>query len=277
MDRTAALKTIADEAARGDLVFPTSARLALKAKQMLDNPRCHIDTASRLVQADPLLAARTVALANSVTYNPGGREITDVGSAIGRIGFGTLRMLAAALVTRQMAGILARPEHHAIATRLWEHAAHVAALARVIARRVGGHDPEAAMFAGIVHEVGSFYLLSRAADFPGLLVLAPVDWGETGESLIGRAVLKALGVPAAVLAAIEHYWQGEIALPPRHLGDILRLADDLAPVDSPLHPLPANARAPAALADTAIGGETLGGLLEDSTEEVQSLTRALRF
>jgi len=277
MDRTKALKTIADEAARGDLVFPTSARLALKVKQMLDNPRCHIDTASRLVQAEPLLAARTVALANSVAYNPAGHEITDVRSAVGRIGFDTVRMLATALVTRQMAGILERPEHHAIATQLWEHAAHVAALARVITRRVGHHDPETAMFAGIVHEVGSFYLLARAADFSDLPLLSPADWGGNGGSTVGLAVLNALGVPRSVMEAIEHYWRGQLALPPQTLGDILLLADDLAPVESPLHPLRTSAGAPSTLVETVIGAETLRTILLDSTDEVEALVSALHF
>jgi HD-GYP domain-containing protein (c-di-GMP phosphodiesterase class II) len=52
---------------------------------------------------------------------------------------------------------------------LWEHSAQVAALSRVIARKITKVDPETAMFAGIVHEVGNFYLLSRAEEFPSLL------------------------------------------------------------------------------------------------------------
>lgn len=278
MELNKALQTIADEATRGELVFPTSARLALKVKQQLDNPRCHIDSASRLVQAEPLLAARTVALANSVAYNPGGQEITDVRSAVGRLGFDTVRMLAAALVTRQMAGILDRPEHHAIATQLWEHAAHVAALAHVIARRVGDLDPETAMFAGIVHEVGNFYLLSRAAEFPELLALGPTDWEADGESQIGRAVLGALGVPKSVTEAIEHYWHGELALPPRTLGDILLLADNLAPMESPLHPLRKDvAGASSDLVETVIGVETLHTIVQDSTDEFEALVSTLHF
>lgn len=272
-----ALQTIADEAGRGDLVFPTSARLALKVKQQLDNPRGHIDSASRLVQAEPLLAARTVALANSVAYNPGRQEVTDVRSAVGRIGFDTVRMLAAGLVTRQMAGILDRPEHHTIATQLWEHAAHVAALARVIARRVAGLDPETAMFAGIVHEVGNFYLLSRAADFPDLLALTPSDWDNDAERRIGQAVLDALGVPLSVTAAIEHYWHGELTLPPRTLGDVLLLADGLAPLESPMHPLRPHAGDSAERLETVIGAETLHTIVEDSSDEVDALTGALHF
>ena len=41
---------------------------------------------SAMVAAEPLLA-RTVALANSAWYNPGGRLVTDVPKALVRIGF----------------------------------------------------------------------------------------------------------------------------------------------------------------------------------------------
>ena len=43
------------------------------------------------MSAEPLLAARTVALANSAWYNPGGRLVSDVPKALVRIGFGKLR------------------------------------------------------------------------------------------------------------------------------------------------------------------------------------------
>ena len=68
MDRIEALKTIAAQAASGDLVFPTGVDVALKIQRTLDDPDCHIDAAARLVLGEPLLAARVVALANSVAY-----------------------------------------------------------------------------------------------------------------------------------------------------------------------------------------------------------------
>lgn len=277
MDRLEALQHIAAEAASGDLVFPTSARVALKIKEVLDDPECHVGTVARLIEAEPLLAARSVAIANSVAYNAAGREVADVRTAVARLGFTTLRWLASALVSKQMAGILAQPEQQSMAVQLWEHTAHVAALARVIARRVTRQDPEVAMFAGIVHEIGGFYLLCRSADYPALLDLAPADWEERGERVIGRAVLSALVVPQAILAAIEDLWQGYLALPPRTLGDTLLLADELAPVESPLRHFrePAGEKN-AAMLDTAIGEKTLLGLLAESRDETDSLLAALR-
>jgi HD-like signal output (HDOD) protein len=67
-------------------------------------PDCHIEAAAKLVQVEPLLAARVVAMSNAAAFNRSGREITDVRSAVMRLGFRAVRSLAMALVTRQMAG-----------------------------------------------------------------------------------------------------------------------------------------------------------------------------
>lgn len=275
MDKREALKIIAAEAQRGELAFPTSAEVALRVRQALDDPDCRVEAVARLIQAEPLLAARAVALANSVALNRSGREITGVRAAVTRLGFGMIRILAIAVVTRQMTG---RSSQRSLATRLWEHTAHVAALAHVIARRVTQQDAETAMFAGIVHEVGGFYLLSRAKDFPGLVEGELPNWVDESESEIGRAVLKALSVPASVVAAIEMLWKGFLALPPASLGDTLLLADLLAPVKSPLCQAPDENRAStAATIDVTIGHETLVGILQESAAEVESLAGVLRF
>lgn len=278
MDRGAVFKQIALEAAQGELSFPTSAELALKIQRALDDPGCPLDQAARLVQGEPLLAARVVAIANSVVYNRAGREITDVRTAVSRLGFSTVRTLATALVTRQMAGAPSDPVLRQYAAELWEHTAHVAALASVIARRVTHVDPETAMFAGVVHEVGGFYLISRAHEFPGILEGAAADWVEEGEKAISTVVLGALKVPDPVLEAVQTLFEGYMALPPLSLGDTLLLADDLAPVESPLRKSGGPEREdPRGRIDAVIGEETLVEILEESRLEVESLISALRF
>jgi HD-like signal output (HDOD) protein len=276
MDRLEAFKSIAAQAGRGELTFPTSVDATLKLQRALRDPDLHIDEAARLVQAEPLLAARTVAIANSVAYNRSGNAITNVRAAVQRVGFRPLNALAAAVIVRQLDSKITQPELRAKADQLWKHSAHVAALSQVIARRVTHVDPETALFAGIVHEVGGFYLLSRAAEFPGLLDGDPEEWIEFGEMEIGRGVLKKLGVPAPVLEAIEAMWNGMRALPPETLGDTLMLANDLAPLDSPLHVRAgATTRQSAATIDFVTGDGTLASILEESAEEVKSLTAAL--
>lgn len=276
MDRLEAFKSLAAEANRGELTFPTNLDATLKLQRALDDPDCDADMAARLVQAEPLLAARTVAIANSAAYNRSGNEVTNVRAAIQRVGFRTLNALVAAVIVRQLDSKITQPALRAMADQLWRHSTHVAALSQVIARRVTKSDPDTALFAGIVHEVGSFYLLSRAEEYPGLLDGAPEEWLEYGEVAIGRGVLGKLAVPASVMEAIEAMWHGMRALPPENLGDILLLAGDLAPVASPLHVRPgATSRQSALTLDFVIGEGSLQSILDESAEEVRSLSSAL--
>jgi HD-like signal output (HDOD) protein len=275
VDRTELLKRIAAEAARGELSFPTHVDATLKLQRALAEPDCHIDDATRLVQTEPLLAARTVAIANSAAYNRFGNDVTSVKAAVQRVGFRTLGALAAAVIVRQLAGGITDPALRAKADALWQHSAHVAALAQVIARHVSRVDPETAMFAGIVHEVGGFYLLSRAAEFPDLLDGGADEWIEHGEAAIGRGVLRKLGVPVPVMGAIEALWNGMRALPPETLGDTLLLANDLCPVPSPLLVRPGAAGMQGATIDFAVGEGTLAMVLREAEEEVRGVKAAL--
>ena len=87
MNRLETFGYIAAQAARGDLTFPTSVNAALRLQLALDDPDCHIEDAIKLVLGEPQLAARTVALANSVVYNRNSAApITNVRTAVMRIG-----------------------------------------------------------------------------------------------------------------------------------------------------------------------------------------------
>lgn len=265
------------EAASGEMVFSTHAGMALRMRRALDDPDFSIDQLVKLIRAEPLLAARVVAVANSVTYNRSGRLVTDTRDAISSVGLNVLGGLTMALVVRQMKEMSKVPAHRALASQLWDHTAHVAAIAHVLARRVTHLDPNTAFFAGIVHEVGGFYLISRADSFPGLLEGSLQGWYQTGEVRVGRAVLKALAVPQVVIDAIEVMWKDGLALPPETMGDTLQLAVRLTH-DSPLYALSErdfkdmdNARI-----DMVLDAETLSGIVEESADEIAGLIAALQ-
>lgn len=273
LDRSGFLARMAKEVDQREVSFPTAVQLGLKLQRALDDPDCHVEDAARLIRAEPLLASKVVALANAAAFNSAGREITDVRTAVSRLGFRTIRSLVAGVVARQLAsdgGIHAG----VLVDQLWTHTCHVAALARTIARRLTKQDPETAMFAGVVHEIGGFYLLSRAADFPDLTEVPFAEWSEGGEALVGGAVLRALEVPERVVEAVAVCWSGYLAMPPATLGDTLLWADELAPVPSPLGL--ASREGNTADLELVIGGEVLSEILAESAEEVASLVAALR-
>lgn len=283
MDHSEIFHRIAADAAKGGVSFSTHSGVAIKLQRALSDPDCSVDQAARLASGEPLLAARIVAMANSVAYKRGDRDITDVKQAVSLIGFRVVQMLAMALAVRQLSGTPRDPRIRAMAEKLWEHTANVAALAFVVARRVTKLDAETALFAGLLHEVAGFYLLSRASEFPGLLDGEPANWvsawKDDGEALIGRGVLQGLEAPAVVQAAIEDYWRGLLTLPPESLGDTLLLADSLSPALSPLQEDDTTAMVMERRVsiETAVGAETLTHILDESAVELASLTQALKF
>jgi hypothetical protein len=258
-------------------VFSVHVELALRIRRALDDPTLSLDQAARLIQAEPLLAARVVGMANSVAYNRGGRPIADVRQATARLGLRLLSTLAVSLLVRQIATPAGDPQRRALAQRLWEHTVHVAALAHLIARRITHQDPEVALFAGLLHEVAGCYLLA-APDGSTVDDAAPPGWQDGGETLVGKALLAALEAPAEVRTAIEYMWEGYLAIPPASLGDTLLLAEELAPVPSPLYWQAAgdmNAAGRAQL-EIALDQETLSAILAESAGDVRSMMEVLQ-
>jgi len=283
MEKSAILSALAAEVEQGRLIFPTSTHAAIKINKALNDPDCNLEMVIKLIQLEPLLSAKVVAIANSVVFNRSGKKITDVRSAVTLIGLRTVRNLATAVVVQQLTEPQVRNE---MVTQLWQHSAHVAALAQVIARRITKQDPDTAMFAGIIHEISWFYLLAREKHYPGLTDESIASSWNSDEDLedeteleceikIGTAILKALSVPEPVIDGIVYLWRGYLTFPPSTLGDTLLFADQLAPVKSPFI-LPSNQMGYSiANIDLLTDEETLSAVLKDSEAEVRSLTEAL--
>jgi HD-like signal output (HDOD) protein len=275
VNKIEAFGTIAAQAARGDISFPTSVNAVLRLQQALDDPDCHLEDALRLVLGEPQLAARTVALANTSAFSAGGPAITNVRAAVTRIGYRNLQMLVAGLVVRQFGSRIEDPALRAKCEQLWEHTVQVAALAQVFARRVTFANPDTAMFAGIVHEVGGFYLLSRADGFPGLLEQDPERWAELCEDVLTREVARRLSLPEPVAEAIFQLRDAWLHMPPASLLDTLLLANLYATVPSPLGrtPAPLPEHSDSAL-DYLVDEASLRGMIEEAAEISRAMGQA---
>jgi hypothetical protein len=271
MEKLRDFSLIVSQAASGELVFPTSVNAALNLQLALGDPDCDTEDVIRKVLAEPVLAARTVALSNSATFNRNGPPITSVRAAVLRVGFRNLYTMAAAMVVRQFGARIRDPQLRAKAAQLWRHCAHVAALSHVLGRHVTSTDPDTALFAAIVHEAGGFYLLSRADDMPGLLD-DPSDWMGAAQEIISREMMKKLAIPEPVSMAIVSLRDATLTPPPLGLRDTLLIAKRLAPVASPLEPL---AREGGALARFIEGNAELERILDESAADAESMSAAL--
>lgn len=214
---------IEKELKSASLNFPTSLDVTLRIKRMADDPDVSLNQIATLVSAEPVLSARLVKMANSALLNPYGREITSVSAALQRVGLSLVRTLALSVAAEQLASDDRSLAMREIAAGLWRHSVDVASWAHAIAREVGGVQPDTALFAGMMVDIGQFFLVARASEFPAMA--SDVDsfgefvsiWSEP----VGRAILESFGLPDLVLDAYnyEDPYGGE--WPPRSLSDVV--------------------------------------------------------
>ena len=262
-----------------DLSFATSADASLRVMKAVDNPDVALDDVARIVTAEPLLSAKVVRMANSVALNPSGRAITDVKQAVMRVGLAPIRSLAMALTLDQVRHSQRMAPCRQLVNRLWERCIHVAALAYVVGRRLSSLPADEAMLAGIVHDLGRFYLLGVAAEHhPELLkdqatlVVALDELDRTA----GRRLLEALGLPPTIVDAVAQRGVFGGSMPPQSLSDVLFLACWLAPSANPFEDpeLRETARAQEGAA-LGLDRQTIADFVTASGDEIYSIALAL--
>lgn len=271
------LEDIARDLSGNEVSFPTFLDITFQVRTALKNPNLTVDQLAKLVGAEPLMSAKIIRMANSVALNPSGREIADVKTAIVRVGMEAVRTVSFAVAMEQLLKSKQMQVFEGLSRSLWEHSAHVAALCRVMARKIAKINGDEAMFAGLVHDIGVFYLMSRAANFPELandkaeMHALLAGWHDN----IGHALLSALGQPESILnAVLEHENDREIE-EVKSLTDVLYLANKIANRTSRWRDPEFDGEVDTSVVEQVFDAETLQELIEESDEEVQSLKTAL--
>ena len=262
----------------GELSLPTSLDASRRVLKAVENPDIGLAALAKIVVAEPLLSAKVIRLANSVALNPSGATVSDVRHAVLRVGMDPIKSLAMVLIMDQLRQSHRHAACRELSNRLWERCVHIAALSYVLAKKLTKLNADEAMFAGIVHDLGRFYLLSRAVDYP-VLLQDSVVLAETINDLADQAadtVLKALALPPAVLEAVLASRCFSGTMPPAALGDVLFVAGAVSPREDPFNALDARI-VPVANAALALGLEqsTISEVIAASGDEIYSIVVAL--
>lgn len=224
-------KMLADIAAElaGDIVFPTSFDAVLGLRKILQDPQSSASDLAHALSLEPLISAKLIHLAN--LHGPNGQPIVDLQHAIDALGLKRVRSSALSIVMAQMLSAKGMAEFSGMTSALWDHSIRSAAAARVIAARCTRLNPEEAMLAGMIHDLGAFYMLYRASKYeelrhrPDTIKYLIVHWHES----IGISLLNALGLPEEIVVATEdHDHPRPAPLQPRTLRDVVYIANLLA-------------------------------------------------
>lgn len=237
---------IEQELFEGRLNFPTALDVSLRIKKLADDPSSSLDDIAKVVRAEPVLSAKTVRMANAVVMNPYGPPITSVIDAVQRIGLSSLRCLAFAVSAEQLAQDHRSHTMRLIASGLWMHSVDVACWAYALARETRATNADTAMFAAMMVDIGQFFLLARAADYPAMELNIDrfAHFVSTWDEPVGRTILEVFGLPESILDAYqtEHAYSG--AWPPASLADIIMVATLATDTPNPFQNLLGTKRPP---------------------------------
>jgi HD-like signal output (HDOD) protein len=224
------LQDLATEVSNGNVNLPCFPDVVIRIRQALEDPDTRVSRAVRIVGAEPRLAARLLQTANSVVFNPSGRRVTELRTAITRLGNRVVQSSAMAFAVQQLRLTPALRSIGKPLKSLWEESVAVAAICQVVARRTAV-NPDEAFLAGLLHGIGRLYIMVRTASGPQTVridrsLLEMIDgWHPS----IGKAVLENWGFSEAVADAVGNQHQHDYGgkSPPHHT-DVLIVAVVLA-------------------------------------------------
>ena len=266
------LQALAADLSTERISFPTFTGATLRVRTALADPAIDADRLARVLSAEPLLGARLIQIANSVAMNPGGKPVADVRAAVLRVGHDVVRATAVAVAMDQLRAAKDVQVFHEQSEWIWRHSLEVAAIAYVVTRKMTRLNADEALFAGLVHDIGRFYLLSRAAAYPDLvshpdeLDALIHEWHPS----IGQAVLHEFHLAEPALRAVAEHEHHAPSTPPRQLVDVITIANRAALQANPPR-YPAHVERDVPPLDPGVVQ-----LISESAEEIRTLLLALR-
>lgn len=206
-----------------DSVFPTGFDVTVQLRKVLQDPLYTIDQIARLVSTDPVVSLQLINLANSAAHRRGDL-VKSVKDAVNRIGVDSVRAIAMSIAMKQLLRSKEMAIYRSITQSLWEHSLHTACACQVIGKRLTRFNPDEAMLAGLVHDIGVFYLLYRFSSHeelrnrPVSAKFLAAHWHEA----IGHQLLIAIRMPEEVAeACFDHDSNRPIPSRPSSLSDVV--------------------------------------------------------
>lgn len=271
------VRQLAIDMAKGEFDLPPFPDTALRVQQCIQDPDSDNRKLASIIVNEPALAARLMRMANSAMLRRGPIEVTDIPTAISRVGLDMVQNVAVSFAARDTFKLPPGSIGLKDIEQLRRSSTRVAAIAYTLARNgQSALKPEEAMLAGLLHSVGKFYIFTRANDYPALFTDRKVlnDLVAQWHTGVARAIVESWNFPETLQIAVDEQEvrQRDLKQPP-DLSDLLFLANVLAR---------AGVKAAEHLGEvdalTRLNWDVddLVEILEDNEEELQSLIEAMQ-
>ncbi len=213
------LAQLATEVSSGTVDLPCFPDVVLRIRKALSDPKNTPEKTVTIVGAEPRLAARLLQTANSAAFNPRGKPLTDLRTAITRLGHQMVQSAAMAFAVQHMRDQESLRSIAEPLSELWKDSISVALLCQMVAKRTQV-TPDEAFLTGLLHGIGRLYIMVRAigiasdSSHPELFFDLVSGW----QASIGKAVLENWGFADEMCEAIAN--QSDYDRRRRHEADL---------------------------------------------------------
>ncbi len=270
---------LAKELSSKNLIFPTSLNATMRIRSALNTTDISAAHVAQIVGAEPVLSAQLLRMANSAAIRVGGNQITELHTAITRLGFSMVRNVAISVGMRQLSQAQELGGMPQEVEALWKHSIFAAATSHALAKKLTRINPDEAMLAGLLHDIGIFYILIRAKNYPDLFADKEVlqDVIRQWHTEIGEAILASWEIPDEIQAAVKgHESFDRTSFGPPDLTDVVIVANILAEQAKPGSPENIDwNNVPSSFLRLKLDEETCTAVMLESDEEIRLIAQAL--
>ncbi|MBL6987753.1 MAG: HDOD domain-containing protein [Methylobacter sp.] len=178
-----------------NLVLPTIPDVSFKIRRAINDDKSSVSSIARIVQIDPSITAKLIQIANSPLYM-GRKKIESCPEALTRLGLKTAQEIITAFAMKSVFNAKS-PLIRQKMTELWIHSSYIASISAVFAHKIPGFDPDRAMLAGLIHDIGIVPILTYADNHPDIIA-NPRDLVDTVRQLradIGIQIIRQWDFP----------------------------------------------------------------------------------
>ena len=163
--KTQLLKFVAASVRAGTIELPSLPDIAIDIRVAINQADLEISDLAKLIQQDPGLSAYLLKISDSAHYNRG-KPARNLTAAIQRLGLNAARDFSASYALKTLF-LIQDPTVKSYMRDIWKRSVHTAALAHVMARHCK-FDPDRALLAGLLQDIGALPLLANVKSYPEL-------------------------------------------------------------------------------------------------------------
>lgn len=206
------------------LVLPTLPEVALRVRDVAEDPDSDLNKLGNIISSDPALTARIVKVANSPFFRAA-QGITDLKMALMRLGMEYTSNIATGLAMEQMFQATTSIVDKRMRD-VWHRSSEIAGICYVLCSHRTQLKADQATLAGLVHQIGVLPILTFAEENP-VLLKDSFSLDAVIKKLhppIGKAILKKWDFPEELQCVPSDYLKFDREIPEADYADLVTVA-----------------------------------------------------